>query len=706
MTRNGIAPRPGVTGRRESQESLRVLQIAKRLTATVGAEFLDSLVRHIATSLHADCAYVAELAAADRLRTVASFRDGQNSPGFDLPLAGTAPQQALADGVFACGKDVRAVFPTDAFLEAMAAEGFVGLRLSDSLGQPIGLIGMASSTGFTNIQVVRSVLEIFAPRAAAELERKRRDDIHRENEERYRVFISSNPDAMWRIELEQPVPLELPEEEQVASFCRYGYLAECNGALARLAGVETTDQLTGLRFPEIAARVNPNAMEDLRAAVRTGFRTVTSETTHQDATGREVHRMRIAFGIVEDGSLRRIWATTRDISELRRAEFALAASERRFRELLEHIQLPAVILSATGAVLFANDFFIELAGQSREVVVSSTWLKGIVPNEEAEIWRQNVRRDGDGSRAAVQFEGSVQGPNGHSRTISWNGICLYGRDGAVTALAAIGRDVTRERVLESRIREAAKLEEMGRFAAGMAHDFNTLLSIILTGASQMCMQADPSDPIYTKVAAVEKAAIRCKGLIAQLTAFGYRHYPNPGPVILDEVISSEMDILRMLAGEKVRVLTSLGVPAELIHANRTQIQRVLSNLVTNARDAMPQGGIVMIRTATIVVVAGDVTYPGIRPGTYISLEVADQGVGMTDEVRSRIFEPFFAVREQKETGLGMSIVYGIVVQSGGHIAVRSQPGEGTQFEILLPRKTNATLAWSAAGNDGVHQLPA
>lgn len=704
MTPNDSAPRPRA-GRRENQESLRVLQIAKRMSATVGADFFDSLVRHLATSLHADCVYVAELATADRARALAVFRDGQKSPAFDLPLMGTAPKQALADGVFACGKDVRSLFPTDTFLEAMGAEGFVGYRLCDSLGQSIGLICMASRAGFTNTQVVRSVVEAFAPRAAAELERKRQDDIHRENEERYRAFISSNTDAMWRIELEQPVSLELPEEEQVASFCRYGYLAECNAALARLAGAETAEELTGLRFADIAKRVNPNAMEDLRSAVRAGFRTVTSETTHQDATGREVHRLRDAFGIVEDGALRRVWATTRDISELRRAECALAASERRFRELLEHIQLPAVILSSTGAVLFANDFFIELVGQSRDAVVSSHWLKGIVPNEEGETWRQNVRRDGDGSRAAMQFEGNVQGQDGHSRTISWNGICLYGHEGAVTALAAIGRDITRERVLETRIREAAKLEEMGRFAAGVAHDFNTFLSIILTGASQVCMQCVPSDPIYGKLVAVEKAAIRCKGLIAQLTAFGNRHYPNPAPVILDEVISSEMDILRMLAGEKIRVLTSLGVPAELIYVNRMQVQRVLANLVTNARDAMPQGGIIMIRTATSVVVAGDVIYPGIRPGPYISLEIADQGVGMTEETRSRIFEPFFAPREPKETGHGLSIVHGIILQSGGHIAVRSQPGEGTQFEILLPRKTSASHMWPAVASDVAHQVP-
>ena len=621
-----------------------------------------------------------------RMRSVAVFRNGQNSQAFDLPLDGTASMQALSDGIFACSRDVRSLFPTDNFLETMAAEGFLGFRLSDSLGQAIGLIGMAAGAGFTNIQVVKSVAEAFAPRAATELERKRREDLLSENEERYRAFISANPDAMWRIEMEQPVPLGLPEEEQVELICRHGYLAECNDALARLAGVETTGELTGMRFREFAARVNPNAIEELRSAVRAGFRTVTSETTHLDATGQPVNRLRIAFGIVEDGMLKRVWGTTRDITELRRAERAVTGSEKPFREFLEHVQLPAVILDAAGTVLFANDCFIELAGQSRDAVYSSIWLKDLVPDDERETWRQSLQADNEAGHAVMRFAGSLRRRNGRSRTIEWNRIHLCDREGGVTAVAAIGRDVTQERVLETRIRQAEKLEGMGRFAAGVAQELTSLLSAILREPSQPLRQCVECGPMYDQPGTVEEATIRCKRLIAQLMTFGRQESNSPAPINLDEIIESEAPILRTLVGDKIRLMTALAAPTELVYADRKQIQRVLGILVSNARDAMQQGGIAVIVTSKVIVVAGDVKYPGIGPGTYIRLEVADQGAGMTEEVRSHIFEPFFTTKKGKGTGLGLSTVYGVVLQSEGHIAVHSEPGEGTRVEILLPEQ--------------------
>src|SRR6185369_3354232 len=146
--------------------------------------------------------------------------------------------QVLSDGLFACSREVRALFPLDDLIQSLDAEAFIGLRLMDSSGQIIGLLGMVSKRSFNSVPEMRAVLEAFAPRAAAELERKRSEDARRQNEERHEAFISRNPDGMWRIEFEKPIPLNLSEEQQIDRIYRFGYLAECNSALAKLAGAE------------------------------------------------------------------------------------------------------------------------------------------------------------------------------------------------------------------------------------------------------------------------------------------------------------------------------------------------------------------------------------------------------------------------------------------------------------------------------------
>src|SRR3954447_18170611 len=241
------AARTKTKPRREADESHRILQVAKGLSATLGSDFFQSAVRHLANAFHAHCAYVGEVAGnpVDTVRTLAVFRDHEAAPGFEQKLSGTTTGQVISDGWFGCRSEVRRRFPLDDLMEGLEAEGYIGLRLSDSAGQRTGLIALASKVSFSDVALVKTVVETFVPRAAVELERKRQEDIYREAEERHRAFIANNPDAMWRIELERPVPLRLPEEKQIRHFYQHGYLAECNDALARLVGMERGEDLLG-----------------------------------------------------------------------------------------------------------------------------------------------------------------------------------------------------------------------------------------------------------------------------------------------------------------------------------------------------------------------------------------------------------------------------------------------------------------------------
>ena len=673
--------------RRESDQRRLVLGIAKELSATLGADFFQSIVKHLARTFQADCVYLGELTGirSHRIRTLVAIRGMETSPNFECKLEGTAAGQVLSDGTFACGKQAKLLFPLDALLQSLDAEGFVGIRLSDSKGQPEGLLAMISSTGFTDLTVVRSVLEAFVPRAASELERKRCEDLHTENEQRHRAFISNNPDAMWRIELEQPLPLSLPEEQQIEHIYRYGYLAECNDALLKLAGVTHAEDLIGARFGEFVGHINPAAREELRSAVRSGFQSAIVQTTPFDRDGREVYRLRIQFGIVEQGALRRLWGTTRDISDLRRAELSLAASERRFREVLEGVQLPAIMLDLQGSITFANECFVRLTKRSLEELFAVRWLSGIIPERESEMWKSAIVPDGRGRQAALHFEGEITPRDGSAHTVAWDTIGLYTANNQPAGMAAIGRDVTRQKALEMEVRVAQKLESIGRLAAGVAHDFNNLLMIVCGHTDQLLQKTVESDPSRAHLEAIESASAQCVRLTSQLMAFGRKQQMHPKLLDLNKLVSGDERILRSLIGSAIELTIEKGAPLSLIYADLTQIQRVLANLVSNARDAMPNGGTLVVSTSNVTVEADDPAKPGIEAGSYVRLSVEDSGTGLTEETRAHIFEPFFTTKAPgKGTGLGLSTVYGIVTQSGGHIVVQCQPGRGTRFDLLFP----------------------
>jgi two-component system, cell cycle sensor histidine kinase and response regulator CckA len=681
------AGRPHLLSRMETDHQKQVLDLARSLSATLGTDFFLSVVRHLATTFHADFVYLGEVpgSPADRVRTLAVFRKERIVKNFEQKLAGTASAQVLADGSFACSKDVATLFPLDTLLETLTAQGYAGIRLCDSNGQQIGILGVVTRGRLNDVRLVKSVLEAFAPRAAAELERKRSDDIHRENEERYHAFVASNPDAMWRIEFDQPIPVGLPEDEQINRIYRYGYLAECNDAFAKMAGVASADSLVGSRFSEIAPRTDARVVAELGAAIRSGFRATTVETVPHDGSGRPSYRLRSQFGIVAEGELRRLWMTTRDITQLREAELSLAASERRFREILEGIQLPAIMLDLNGGVTFANECFLRLAQRSSEELTVQFWLTGTVPDAEVETWKVALTPDQRGQHPTVHFEGQIIPRKGPPRIVAWDTMALRGQAGQLAGLAAIGRDITHQRSLEMDLRQAQKLESTGRLAAGIAHDFNNLLSVILGHTSLLLKRAEETDPAHQSLSAIESSTMMCAKLTEQLLAFGRRQHLRPEPLGMNALIVHEEGIIRSLMGPGVELVFNLESALGLVYVDPTQIRRVFANLVTNARDAMPQGGRLEIATSTQVVDAEDPAYPGVKPGAYVGLTVTDTGVGLRDDVKAHMFEPFFTTKAPgKGTGLGLATVYGIITQSGGHVLVHSEPGRGTTIAILLP----------------------
>ncbi len=232
---------------------------------------------------------------------------------------------------------------------------------------------------------------------------------------------------------------------------------------------------------------------------------------------------------------------------------------------------------------------------------------------------------------------------------------------------------------------------MGRLAGGVAHDFNNLLTII-GGYAKMAFDDLPEgDPLRSSIGEIVKAADRASGLTRQLLLFSRREKLSPRVISLNDLIRDIEKMARRLIGEDIAVTVSLHSKSGLVFADRGHIEQVVMNLVVNARNAMPGGGKLEIRTSDFR--PGDDyvrTHLGVSHGEYVLLEVVDNGTGMTADVESRIFEPFFTTKEQgKGTGLGLSLVYGIIKQTGGSIFVTTEPGRGTRFEILFPAQNAA-----------------
>jgi signal transduction histidine kinase len=268
----------------------------------------------------------------------------------------------------------------------------------------------------------------------------------------------------------------------------------------------------------------------------------------------------------------------------------------------------------------------------------------------------------------------------------WFNTPLFEDDGRFAGILCLAQDITEKVAMEERFRQAQKLEAIGSLAGGVAHDFNNLLTII-NGYADLVQATLPADsPTAELVREISQAGDRATGLTRQLLAFSRKQVLEPKVLQLNAVVAETTKMLQRLIGEDVDLHTSLDPGLDRVKADPGQIEQILINLAVNARDAMPRGGKLTIQTANVEL---DETYvesrSDVRPGRHALLSVSDTGSGMDETVKSRIFEPFFTTKEAGSgTGLGLATVFGIVKQSGGHIAVYSEPGLGTSFKIYLP----------------------
>jgi two-component system, cell cycle sensor histidine kinase and response regulator CckA len=670
----------------------RVLQIASRVGATLGTQFFASVAEHLAKVLEADCVYLGEFRGGqmERVKTLAAYRDDCPT-SFEYALAGSASVPAALGKPCLCRAHAQERFPDDPVFPKLGAEACVGVPLLNSGGSPLGLIMAVYRRPIASADAPKKILEIFASRAAAELERRQQEEKLRQSEQRHRAFVALNIDAMGRIEFEPPISTALSEQEQLDRIYQDGYLAECNDALAHRLGLERAEESIGYRLNDLAPLSNPSIRNATLHAIRSGYRFNTVETTPVGPDGKRRYMLRSQWGIVEDGMLRRIWASLRDITALKLSEMKLDALEQHMSDLLENLPLMVVILRPNGEIEYCNTRLFQFTGWRLPDVAGKDWVDLMVPAEERVGVRAAIETGSTSPRLPVHFESALLGPKLHRRWVAWDSTSLRNSEGKSFATVNVGRDITDFKALEAKFYQAQKLESIGRLAGGLADDFNNLLTIILGHCRVLLNGRSSSDPAHIDLSEIRNVAEKGARLTDRLFAFSRRRELRPEVLNLTELIAGDGRMIRQLTGESIRLVTHLDPSLGFVRADASHVHQIVLNLVVNARDAMPGGGTLTVSASNIDIGADAPGLSGVTPGNYVQLTVTDTGTGMTEEVRSHLFEPFYTTKAPDQgTGLGLSMVYGSVQQSGGHIVVDTEPGEGTSFRIFLPRVQRET----------------
>ena len=376
-------------------------------------------------------------------------------------------------------------------------------------------------------------------------------------------------------------------------------------------------------------------------------------------------------------------------------EDALRASEQRYDDLFEN---------ATDAI-FTTDLdltFTSLNGVAetltgyRRVQAKGLNVSAIVTPETLEVVRRKLDEQRTG-RPASMYETEILTREGRRVPIEVTARLVF-RDNRPVGTLGIARDISERKRLEQGLRQAQKMEAIGRLAGGVAHDFNNLLTVIMGHSQEMIERLPPDDPSRADALQVLSAGEFAAGLTRQLLAFSRQQIIAPQVLDFNAVVGSLTPMLRRLIGEDVNLDLRIGSERYAVKADPGQLEQVIMNLVVNARDAMPHGGTLTIETAgALIEASATVDRSFMVSGRYVLLVVRDTGHGMDSETKAHLFEPFFTTKDSgRGTGLGLSTVYGIVKQNDGYIFVDSEPASGTTFRLYLPRRPDAEIAPAAA----------
>jgi PAS domain S-box-containing protein len=380
-----------------------------------------------------------------------------------------------------------------------------------------------------------------------------------------------------------------------------------------------------------------------------------------------------------------------EVTERKRSELLLRESEERFRGAFEHSPVGIGIVALDGRFVRVNAALCRIGGYSEAELLGSNFAD-VVPAEELDLHRREVGRLLREENDRYEHEVRYRHKQGHDVWVRFTVSGIRDPGGRITHLLGQAEDISARRRAEERLRQAERLEAVGRLAGGIAHDFNNLLAVIGGFARHARESGDPR-AVDRDLVEILRASEQAAAITRQLLAFGRRETYESAVVDLHDVLAETERMLRRLLGEDVELLVVPGLDAALVSIARTHLEQVVVNLVLNARDATGPGGRIEVASAYVETGEPPELAPGLPSGRYVALSVSDDGHGIEPEMLHRLFDPFFTTKEPgRGTGLGLSIVHGIVEQAGGAIAVESETGRGTTFTVYLPLATAGPAA--------------
>jgi two-component system cell cycle sensor histidine kinase/response regulator CckA len=444
--------------------------------------------------------------------------------------------------------------------------------------------------------------------------------------------------------------------------------------------------------------VEPAVAEQLRPTqVSKGAQEVNARIRGRQ--GRELHvyvSQTVARG--DDGGLR-TRTVVQDLTPEREMAQALERSEESFQRFFEDAPVGIALLDSGGKVTEANRAFQRMVGLERDAVIGRNLVDLTAADHRAELSERLQR-----TMAGADIGSAQVHLNRAGRDVVASLFARRLERGGTTPSALMLHfiDVTEQKNLEIQFAQSQKMQAVGQLAGGIAHDFNNLLTAMIGFCDLLLLRHQPGDPSFADIMQVKQNANRAANLVRQLLAFSRQQTLQPKVLDVTDALTEISHLLRRLIGENIELQIRHGRDLHLVRVDQGQLEQVIINLAVNARDAMPNGGKLLVNTRNVTLAEAEQRGVELMPaGEYIMIEVADTGIGIPRENLSRIFEPFFSTKEVGSgTGLGLSTVYGIVKQTGGFVFVESELNKGTSFSIYLPRwKGEKGKAAGEAGPD-------
>jgi two-component system cell cycle sensor histidine kinase/response regulator CckA len=464
-----------------------------------------------------------------------------------------------------------------------------------------------------------------------------------------------------------------------------------NKRLAEMIG-KSVEEIEGKPSPEILSQEEAKYYADDLEVIHSRMPKLGIVETIRDREGKEVLVQTDKVPVCDQaGKVTGIVVMCQDITERNRAEEALRLLNSAVVQSREAILITDAALDLPGPkIVFVNPAFTQMTGYTAAEAIGRTprILQGSRTDKTVlNRLRQNLER-------GEVFEGEVINyrKDGKEFDLEWQITPLRDTSGKITHFLAIQRDITTRKRFEAQLFQSQKMETVGKLAGGVAHEFNSIMTAII-GQSEFLLDDLPAgSPLGKNALEIRRAAGRAATLTRQLLAYGRKQLLQPENLDLNQVIGSMEGMFHHLMGGNVDMQIVPGHALQSVQADAGQIEQVIMNMAINARDAMPNGGKLMLETANISIDEESVgRYPEMKPGDYVMLAITDTGLGMSPEVKARAFEPFFSTKEVgRGTGLGLSTCYGIIKQSGGHISVYSEPARGATFKIYLPQVERPT----------------